>query len=101
MHNRMYEQSIAEFQKVAALTGGGVDRAPSLACAYALAGKQSVARGLLEDMERNYPRTHVSPYFIAAASATLGDRDRAFKWLDKAYLERDTGLDTIKYDPAF
>ena len=38
---------------------------------------------------------------MAAVSATLGYRDRAFKWLDKAYQERDSGLDTMKYDPEF
>ena len=40
-------------------------------------------------------------YFIAEFYATLGERDRAFEWLDRAYEERAGFLIHIKLEPAF
>jgi hypothetical protein len=41
----------------------------------------------------------VSPYEIAVIYAGLGDRDRAFEWLGKAYEERASLLVYFRMDP--
>lgn len=50
--------------------------------------------GLLEKSNREY----VSPYFIAILYARLGDKQNAFRYLDKAFANHDYGLTTIKID---
>jgi tetratricopeptide (TPR) repeat protein len=40
-------------------------------------------------------------YQIAGAYAWNGDRDKAFEWLDRAYMQRDGGLADMKFDPLF
>lgn len=39
------------------------------------------------------------PYQIATIYAGLGDRDRAFEWLEKAFQERSPGLKFLKTEP--
>ena len=55
-------------------------------------------------------RRYVSPTVFAAYYAALGDRDRAFEWLERAYRQRATGLielevsyvwDNLRTDPRF
>ena len=38
-------------------------------------------------------------YQIAQAYAWRGERDKAFEWLDRAFVQRDGGLAEVKYDP--
>lgn len=102
----MYSQAIAEFNRVAELTGGpGV----SLAHAYALAGRSDAARQLLRDHVEVLDESGVLDwFFIAGVYAALGDKDGAFAWLEKAtekrdffltYLKADPGLDPLRSDP--
>ena len=43
-----------------------------------------------------------SPGNVASLYALAGDKDSAFKWLDKAYVERDgEDITLLKVDPAF
>ncbi len=43
-----------------------------------------------------------SPGVVASLYALIGDKDRAFEWLDKAYAERDgEEITLLKVDPAF
>jgi serine/threonine-protein kinase len=39
-------------------------------------------------------------YQVAQAYAWRGQSDMAFKWLDRAFVQRDGGLAEVKYDPA-
>jgi hypothetical protein len=38
-------------------------------------------------------------WLIATVYAGLGDRDKAFEWLEKAYQERSPGLTWLKVEP--
>jgi adenylate cyclase len=38
---------------------------------------------------------------IAAASAVLGDKERAFEWLEKALQAREFGMQYLKFVPEF
>ena len=46
-------------------------------------------------------RRYVSPYTVAAIYAGLGEKDQTFKWLERAYEERDVWLMNLKVDPVF
>ena len=102
----MYPQAIAEFQKGVKLSGSPLILA-LLGHAYAASGKTAEARKVLSDLQdlsesqATENRRYVSPYTVAAIYAGLGEKDQAFKWLERAYEERDVWLMNLKVDPVF
>ena len=96
----MYPQAIAEFEKGVKLTGSPLMLA-LLGHAYAVSGKTTEAKQVLSDLQQLQGRRYVSPYTVAAIYAALGDQVQAFKWLEKAYDERDIWLMNLKVDPVF
>jgi tetratricopeptide (TPR) repeat protein len=81
----------------------------SLAYAYADAGREAEARQLVRGLEARAARDYMPPLAMVMAYAGLRDNDRAFAWMERAYLERSdwlTGLlhpawDPIRADPRF
>lgn len=96
----MYPQAIEEFQKGVKISGSPLMLA-LLGHAYAASGKTAEARQVLADLHELETRRYVSPYTIAAVHTGLGDKDQAFKWLERAYEERDVWLMNLKVDPVF
>ena len=102
----MYPQAIAEFQKGVKLSGSPLMLA-LLGHAYAASGKTAGARQVLSDLHDlgesagAETRRYVSPYTVAAIYTGLGEKDQAFKWLERAYDERDVWLMNLKVDPVF
>jgi serine/threonine-protein kinase len=101
----MYPQAIDEFQKGVKISGSPLMLA-LLGHAYAASGKTAEARKVLSDLHdlsevKGAGTRYVSPYTIAAVHTALGDRDQAFKWLERANDERDVWLMNLKVDPVF
>ena len=96
----MYPQAVEEFQKGVKLSGSPLMLA-LLGHAYAASGKTAEARQVLTDLHELQTRRYVSPYTVAAIYTGLGERDQAFKWLERAYEERDVWLMNLKVDPVF
>lgn len=76
-----------------------------LALAYANAGQKDKARELLNELlQRDARGEHVVEYRIAAVYEVLGQRDEAFRWLDKQIDDREglgSWLVWINYDPVW
>jgi len=68
---------------------------------YARAGKRAEAEKILRDDEETDSPSVWKPYFIAMSYAALGDRDRAFEWLEKAFAKRSVGLTSLKVEPEW
>jgi DNA-binding winged helix-turn-helix (wHTH) protein/TolB-like protein len=96
----MYPEAISEFQTGVKLSGSPLMLA-LLGHSYAVSGKKAEAQQVLSDLEQLQGQRYVSPYTVAAIYAGLGDRDQAFKWLEKAVEERDVWLMNLKVDPVF
>lgn len=102
----MYPQAIAEFQKGVKLSGSPLMLA-LLGHAYAVSGKTADARKVLNDLRDlaessvAESRRYVSSYTVAAIYTGLGEKDQTFKWLERAYEERDVWLMNLKVDPVF
>jgi tetratricopeptide (TPR) repeat protein len=96
-----YDEAIAAFQRSIPLSGDSPDEPAELARAYALAGRRGEALTILDDLKRRSERRYVAPSVIAAIYGALGDRDRAFAWLDKGLAERDFILVLLKVEPMF
>jgi len=67
--------------------------------AYAREGWQGYLRFLIKTVESrdNPPR----PEGVAGLYGQVGEKDKAFEWLEKAYVERADGLSLLKVDPWF
>ena len=85
-------ESIAEYQKAVELSGEDQDAIAALAHAYAGVGRRAETQKMLRDLEQKSGTVYVSPYLIATLYAALGDKDTAFKFLEKAYQEKSLDL---------
>jgi TolB-like protein/Tfp pilus assembly protein PilF len=97
----MYQEAIAEINKAIALSEGNVRMKATLGYAYAVAGKRGEAQKVIDELQEESKRKYVSPYFIAVIYSGLGEKDKAFEWLEKAYLERHPYLTLLKVEPVF
>ena len=104
----MAEEGVAEMQKGVALdpsltkTPQRWDRYPMLAYAYAMAGRRDEAlKTLAAQHSLAKQRDDVSPYNFAIIYTGLGDKDRAFEWLEKCIAERTPLVYRLKVRPMF
>ena len=97
----MYEEAIKELQLALTLKGnyGITTMQADIGHVYAVWGKRSKARQVLDKLKGQSPRVYVSPYDIAVIYAGLGEKDQALQWLYKAYEDRSFWLPRIKVDP--
>lgn len=72
-----------------------------LALARGFAGDRSTAERLIEELRDMASRQYVSPAHFAFAYAALGDRDRTFEWLERAYEERSQLMHLYPLEPIF
>jgi DNA-binding winged helix-turn-helix (wHTH) protein/TolB-like protein/Tfp pilus assembly protein PilF len=97
---RMYPKAIADFQRGLQLSGSPLMLA-LLGHAYAVSGNTAEARKALQDLRELESQRYVSAYTVAAIYAGLGEKDQAFKALERAYDEGDVWLMNLKVDPVF
>jgi len=95
----MYTEAIAEFEKGVKLSHSPLMMS-LLGHAYAASGRRSDAERILAELDHQTDR-YVSPYTIATIYCGLGDKDQAFKWLEKALEERDIWIMNLAVDPQF
>ena len=108
----MMPEAIAEFKKARELDPQQFENWAGLGNAYAVSGKKADAEWMIDEMmKKSSENVYVSPYNIALIYAGLGDKDRTFEWLERAYAERscympvyfstDARLDGLHSDPRF
>src|SRR5215471_10807452 len=95
----MLKEAIDEFEQGVKLSGSPL-MLSLLGHAYAASGKKAEAERILSDLDQQKQQRYVSPYTIATIYAGLGDKDQAFKMLEKAFEERDIWLMNLKVDPV-
>ena len=139
-YTRQYDQAIAQFRQALELDPSFTLGHRWLSLAYELKGqyaeaveenlkataspeKQAALRGAWETT--GWPgylrktveyglaearQTYISPFYIAATYASLGEPERAFEWFEKAYQERyqfmvhlhqEPRADSLRSDPRF
>jgi len=72
-----------------------------LAITYARMGRQTDARNVLAQLVQAREKRHVSAPLIAAVFTALGDKEEAFRWLERAYEEHSGVLQWIAFLPEF
>jgi hypothetical protein len=66
---------------------------------YAVAGRTADARRILRELTEQSRQRYVSAYNIGVLHAGLGERDEAFRWLQKVEQDRSEWFAAIKVDP--
>jgi Flp pilus assembly protein TadD len=106
----MLEEGIREMEKIKVDKGRSPSMCSDLAYVYAKAGRVDDVRKLLSEWLNEVETNHELAVAIASAYTSLGDRDKAIEWLERAYSEHVTVLisanadfvfDSIRTDPRF
>jgi TolB-like protein/Flp pilus assembly protein TadD len=110
IQKRRFPEAIAELQKAVTLSGGSPLMKGTLGVGYALAGDRAAAERTRDELERLRAESYASALDLADIHVALGDRERAFRWLDQAaderafhliYLKVRPELDPLRPDPRF
>jgi tetratricopeptide (TPR) repeat protein len=94
----MYKEAISQFEQGVKLSGSPL-MISLLGHAYAMSGRKVEAQHVLAQLDQQKQR-YVSPYTVATIYAGLGEKDQAFKWLERAFEDRDIWLMNLKVDPV-
>lgn len=102
--------AVEEARKGVDLSGGAANLKAILAAVYAAAGKRSNAQQIAAGLAKSAHDGYLNPEEIALIYAQLGNKDRAFQWLNTAYeegsiwtafLKSEPVLDGLRSDPRF
>jgi len=97
----MPDRSVAELERAQSLLGRRPDVLTPYAYALARAGRAREARAMLDGLrEISKPRAP-APIRVAMVHMALGETDRAFEWLEKAFEARDWQMGLLGVEPAF
>jgi len=96
---QMPNDAIAQLQQAVAEAKGGSFFLAALGHAYASAGRKSDAEQVLQTLSKRSKDSYVSAFDVGGIYAGLGEKDKAFLWLDKAAAERSSFLVYSKWEP--
>lgn len=105
-----HEQAIAQSERGVSLSPEALFLRALLGAAYASGGEIDGATSILQDLERRAASEYVAPVLLSWIYAHIGEIDKAFEWLERAYAERACTLglgmrspfyDRIRPDPRF
>lgn len=94
-----YKLAILEFERAVQLAGDDPYYEGSLGHGYGAAGDSLRARAIVEKLQERSTHEYVPPYAIALVYTGLGERDLAFRWLQKAVEDRSTSMVFMRSDP--
>jgi eukaryotic-like serine/threonine-protein kinase len=95
----LFDEAAASFKE--ALTNSEHDALALAGLGHVAArrGRMNEAHAVLEELNARAKRRYVSPVAQAQLYVTLGERDRAFEWMDRAYEDRRGWLAYLKIEP--
>jgi serine/threonine-protein kinase len=94
------KEAVAEREKILSLSGSP-ELAASIEEDFAKSGYRGVLQSWLEGLTEISKHSYVSPYSIAQAYMRMGEKQKVFDWLQKAYEEHDSGLVSVAVEPMF
>ena len=106
----MYAEAESQFREAAALTTEVTRAVAALGVIAAKQGRDTEAREVLSGLYERAARRYVTPVDFVGLHVSLGEFDRAFEWLERAYEERrgwlvylntEPALDPLRQDPRF
>ena len=101
LFNGMPQRGIEEMETAERLNSDDSYVLGFLGYAYAVTDRRPAASKVLQHLDELEQRRFVSCIARVYVYAGLGDKDKAFEWLEKAYEDHSTWLTYIKADPRF
>jgi serine/threonine protein kinase/Flp pilus assembly protein TadD len=92
-----HAESTAALEKAAILTNRSGLVLSDLGYVYGVMGKPAEAIAIVKELESKYARKQASGQFIAAVYAGLGEKEKAFEWLEKDFQNRDGRLPEVRW----
>jgi TolB-like protein len=103
---RRFDEALAVYQKASDL--GFPPGAIEWALFYARSGDRSKAEKYLSEYLGQSDGRLVFPFYVAGVYSELGEKDKAFEWIEKMYEQRvvmaikaDATFDNLRSDPRF
>jgi serine/threonine-protein kinase len=103
LQKNMHMEALAEFQEALANSPDNMFTLSELGYAYAKSGRKAEAQKVLDQLNELSKRKFVPAISAVIIYVGLGEKDKAFEWLEKAYEDRSLGgpLASLKVDPLF
>jgi TolB-like protein/DNA-binding winged helix-turn-helix (wHTH) protein/Tfp pilus assembly protein PilF len=102
LQKSMYKESIAEYEKLLETSHDQPRAVSDLGNAYAVAGRTTDARKMLDQLIELSKHRYVRGVELARIYVGLGDKDKAFECLERSYADRSiTAFVGFKVDPRF
>ncbi len=94
-----YEKAIEMLEKAVDLSGGTIAYETYLGFAYGISGMKEKALKILEDLQEISKKQYVSSYNFAMIHLGLGETNKTFEFLEKAYDERSGFMLFLNVEP--
>ncbi len=94
-------EAIAAAEKAVDLNNRAGITLGDLGNVYAVVGKRAEAIDRIKELEEKYTRREAIGQYIAAVYVGLGDKDKAFEWLEKDFQARNGKLAEIRWQIQF
>jgi len=91
------DSRIASLKKAAELTNRASIVLGDLGYVYAATGKRPEAIAVIKELEEKYARKEANGQYVAAVLAGLGEKDKAFEWLEKDFQTRNGKLSEMRW----
>lgn len=98
---KMYPEAITEYKKALEVLGNVSVPLAQIGNVYGVSGNKVEAQKILDSLTSLSSNRFVTSYGVALVYAGLGENDKAFLWLNKAYDERSQWLVWLKGDPRW
>ncbi|HKY43334.1 MAG TPA: winged helix-turn-helix domain-containing protein [Pyrinomonadaceae bacterium] len=108
--NKQFDEAVAASQKAVDLSGRTPGALGILGLAYGLANRKAEANKVLDELLQLNKTRYVTPAAFVNVYIGLGEKDKAFEWLEKAFQERSNYVaymkvfpiaDPLRSDPRF
>jgi eukaryotic-like serine/threonine-protein kinase len=93
-------EAVSEREKVLSFSGSP-ELAASIEEDFTKSGYKGVLQSWMGGLTQISKHEYISSYGVAQAYMRLGEKDKVFEWLEKAYEEHDNGLVSIAVEPIF
>jgi DNA-binding winged helix-turn-helix (wHTH) protein/TolB-like protein/tetratricopeptide (TPR) repeat protein len=101
LHSGQPELALREFQMLRDRRARTPGSYGDVGQALAVLGRHEEARAEVARLMRMATQQYVPALDIATVHASLGDRERALEWLQRAYVDRSTNISFLEQDPTF
>jgi TolB-like protein/Flp pilus assembly protein TadD len=100
LQKNLLNEAISAMRQAVTHSGGSTEALAGLAQAHAVAGDKPAMERVVQELWEGR-RRYVSPYNVARVYGSIGDKQRALEWLEKAYQEHNPDLIELTREPSF